>query len=306
MKLRWQKNAKARPPVGELVPPEGVPLKLKVAGLGVRLAAQITDVILTLIAALCLLILVASLGFSSPETLIAIGSLMFFIIRVPYYVMSELAWNGQTLGKRLMKIKVVPHDGTSLSTHSLVMRNLMKEAEIFLPITLLLSIDKASPLTSGLALCWIAAGFMVPLCNRYRQRLGDLIAGTHVIHLPVPVLLIDLADQSVTQLPKREEFVFLMHQLEHYGAYELQTLESLLRAQGIATGSGSNHRQGATIEAVVEKIRHKIDYADKVPTAKRLEFLRAFYNAQRAHLEQRQLFGERRNDKYYAKEDILL
>ncbi|SDR19492.1 Uncharacterized membrane protein YckC, RDD family [Pseudovibrio sp. Tun.PSC04-5.I4] len=286
------------------MPPEGVPLKLEVAGLGVRLAAQITDVILTLIAAICLLILVASLGFSAPETLIAIGSLMFFIIRVPYYVMSELAWNGQTLGKRLMKIKVVSHDGTSLSTHSLVLRNLMKEAEIFLPATLLLSLDAASPLASGLALGWIAAGLMVPLCNRYRQRLGDLIAGTHVIHLPVPVLLMDLAEQPAVQTAKKEGVVFLTHQLEHYGAFELQTLETLLRAQEVVAGPGGNSRQGATIEAVVEKIRQKIGYANKVPAAKRLEFLRAFYNAQRAHLEQRQLFGERRNDKHYAAADI--
>ncbi|GHB44372.1 hypothetical protein GCM10007094_37100 [Pseudovibrio japonicus] len=304
MKLRWRKNTKPKPPVGKLVPPEGVPLKLEVAGLGVRLAAQITDVILTLIAAVCLLILVASLGFSSPGTLIAIGSLMFFVIRVPYYVMSELAWNGQTLGKRLMKIKVVSHDGTSLSTHSLVLRNLMKEAEIFLPATLLLSLDAASPLASGLALGWMAAGLMVPLCNRYRQRLGDLVAGTHVIHQPVPVLLKDLAEQPAVQTARQEGGGFLTHQLEHYGAFELQTLETLLRAQETTVRAGSNRKRDATIEAVVEKIRQKIGYANKVPAAQRLEFLRAFYNAQRAHLEQRQLFGERRNDKHYAAEDM--
>lgn len=282
------------------MPPEGVPLKLEVAGLGVRLAAQITDVVLTLAAAVALLILVVSLGFSSPETLVAIGSLMFFLIRVPYYVVSELAWNGQTLGKRLMKIKVVSHDGTSLSTHSLVLRNLMKEAEIFLPATLLLSLDAASPVESGLALGWIIAGLMVPLCNRYRQRLGDLMAGTHVIHLPVPVLLMDLAEQPAVQIVGEDEFVFLSHQLEHYGAFELQTLETLLRAQESSAGWKSKPGQVATIEAVVEKIRQKIGYANKVPAAKRLEFLGAFYNVQRAHLEQRQLFGERRHDKYYA------
>ncbi|WP_037037566.1 RDD family protein [Pseudovibrio sp. JE062] len=305
MNLQLRKGKKLNPPVGELVPPEGVPIKLKVAGLGVRLAAQITDIILTLIAAVCLLILVAFVGLSAPQTLIAIGSLIFFVIRVPYYVMSELAWNGQTLGKRLMKIKVVSHDGTSLSTHSLVLRNLMKEAEIFLPATLLISLDAASPLASGLALSWIAIGLMVPVCNRYRQRLGDMVAGTHVIHQPVPVLLRDLAEQPVLQIAKKEEFVFFTHQLEHYGAFELQTLETLLRAQETVTGLESNRGgQRATIEAVVEKIRRKIDYANKVPEENRLEFLRAFYNAQRAHLEQRQLFGERRKDKNYAAEVI--
>ncbi|MBY6068986.1 RDD family protein [Leisingera aquaemixtae] len=303
MKLRWRKNSRATPPAGELVPPEGVPLKLEVAGLGVRLAAQITDVILTLVAAVCLLILVASLGFSAPETLMAIGSLMFFIIRVPYYVLAELAWNGQTVGKRLMKIKVISHDGKSLSTHALVLRNLMKEAEIFLPATLLLTLDAATPLASGLALGWIAAGLMVPLCNRYRQRLGDLMAGTHVIHQPVPVLLQDLAGNPAPRTSRKEGFVFLAHQLDHYGAFELQTLETLLRAQEASAERGRDLKQGATIEAVVEKIRQKIGYANKVPAAQRLEFLRAFYNAQRAHLEQRQLFGEKRKDKHYTAKD---
>ena len=303
MKLRWRKTPKTKPSTGELVPPEGVPLKLEVAGLGVRLAAQITDVILTLVASICLVILVASLGFSSPDTLIAIGSLMFFVTRVPYYVLTELAWNGQTLGKRLMKIKVVSHDGRSLSTHALVLRNLMKEAEIFLPATLLLSLNAATPLVSGLALLWIIAGLMVPLCNPYRQRLGDLMAGTHVIHMPVPVLLKDLAGKPAKQITEKEGFVFLAHQLDHYGAFELQTLEALLRAQETGAAQQKGQKQGATIEAVVEKIRQKIGYANKVPEARRLEFLRAFYNAQRAHLEQRQLFGERRKDKHYAAED---
>lgn len=306
MRLRRRKPAEDMPPPGELIPPEGVPIRLEVAGLGVRLAAQITDVAVTLLAALSLVILIASLGLSRPDTLIAIGSLLFFVIRVPYYVMAELAWNGQTLGKRLMKIKVVSHDGRSLSTHALVLRNLMKEAEIFLPATLLLTLDAASPIASGLALAWIAVGLMVPLLNRYRQRLGDLMAGTHVIHLPVPVLLKDLAEPSARRVTEDEGFTFLAHQLDHYGAFELQTLETLLRAQEKAPSQGAARAPGATIEAVVEKIRRKIGYAKKVPAADRLDFLRAFYNAQRAHLEQRQLFGERRHDKHYQADDAPL
>lgn len=300
MKLRLRRKSSDRPPVGELLPPEGVPLQLEVAGLGVRLAAQITDVLITLVAAVCVVVLIASLGFSSPETLIAIGSLMFFIIRVRYYVMAELAWNGQTLGKRLMKIKVVSHDGGSLSTHALVLRNLMKEAEIFLPATLLVTLDAASPVSSLLALGWIVAGLLVPLLNRYRRRLGDLMAGTHVIHLPVPVLLKDLAEKPVSHVARKEGFVFMAHQLDHYGAFELQTLETLLRA--LDTKPAEALRQQATIATVVDKIRRKIGYAEKIETREHVAFLRAFYNAQREHLEQRQLFGERRKDKHFATE----
>ena len=119
-----------------LLPPEGVPLYFRVAGLGVRTAAQITDLLITGFGALALFLLLLAAGLMTPQTAIAIAAMLFFFIRIPYYAASELAWNGQTIGKRLMKIKVVSADGAALTTQSLVVRNLMKEAEIFLPGTL--------------------------------------------------------------------------------------------------------------------------------------------------------------------------
>ena len=110
---------------GDLMPPEGVPIRLDIAGIGVRLAAQIADTLLTGIAAVAAVVLLLSLGLVSPQTLMAVGALLFFLIRIPYYVLTELAWNGQTLGKRFMRIKVVSHDGASLTTHAIVLRNLM-------------------------------------------------------------------------------------------------------------------------------------------------------------------------------------
>jgi len=299
---RLRKSRKdGKPSADTLIPPEGVALTLPIAGVGVRLGAQITDVIVTTIAAVCLLVLLSAIGLSSPQSMLAIGALLFFFIRVPYYVFAELGWNGQTLGKRMMKIKVVAHDGGSLTAHSLVLRNMMKEAEIFLPGTLLLTLDAGSPLASIASLLWVAFALLVPALDRYHRRLGDMMAGTHVIHLPVPVLLKDLAGETkVTGIEKTKKIVFLSHQLDHYGAFELQTLETLLRSQ---TAAGFSRQTNATVEAIVEKIRKKIGYADPVPAEDRLRFLQAFYKAQREHLEQRQLFGDKRQDKHYAKAD---
>lgn len=297
MKLR-NKAKTAAPDPNILLPPEGVPLHLAVAGMGARFGAQITDILITMIGAIALVVLLAVMDLTSPQTLWAISALLFFIIRIPYYVLTELAWNGQTIGKRMLKIKVVSRDGLSLSAHSLVVRNLMKEAEIFLPGTLLLTLDAASPIASLIALGWVVGTIAVPLTNKRRQRLGDMIAGTYVIDLPTPILLKDLA-QSVPK-PVKDKFVFLSHQLDHYGALELQTLEDLLRAQENRPAMQTNARNKATLDSVIEKIRNKIGYADKVQTADSVAFLRAFYNAQRAHLEQKQLFGERRQDKFHA------
>jgi uncharacterized RDD family membrane protein YckC len=224
----------------------------------------------------------------------------YYVNRIPYNVKTEHAWNGQTLGKRLMKIKVVSHDGLSLSAHALVVRNLMKEAEVFLPATLLFTLDAATPVTSLIAFGWIIGTLLVPLLNKRRRRLGDLIAGTYVIHLPEPVLLKDMARTVPQTQVKKGKFTFLSHQLDHYGAFELQTLEDLLRANESRPNARYNANQTATIASVIEKIRHKIGYAEAINAPDRVAFLRAFYNAQRAHLEQRQLFGERRQDKHHG------
>lgn len=301
--MRIFRRRKDRPSPDTILAPEGVLLTLRVAGLGVRLAAQITDVLITVTASGCILILLGLLRLTEPQTLFGIGAMLFFLTRVPYYVITELVWNGQTLGKRLMKIKVVSHDGRSLSTHAIVLRNLMKEAEIFLPGTLLLTLDAASPTSSLIAFSWVVMAFLIPLFNRHRQRLGDLLAGTHVIHLPQPVLLKDLASQTPQMVRDGRKLTFLAYQLDHYGAFELQTLEGLLRVedQEMSPVAYANHRK---IQAeIIEKIRRKIGYADPVLPEDHTDFLKAFYTAQRAHLEQRQLFGDRRADKHHAGTD---
>lgn len=285
---------------GILVPPEGVPLQFKVAGLGVRMAAQIADILITGIAVVAIIVLfISAFSFSAIPYLGALISALFFFIRIPYYVLTELAWNGQTLGKRLMKIKAVSNDGGPLTTNALVTRNLMKEAEIFLPGTLLFALNAELPVYSFMALTWIIGVVAVPMLNKRRRRLGDMVAGTYVIHLPEPVLLPDLAKDAPKATREQDTFRFLSHHLDHYGAYELQTLEGMLRT-GPSTSPAEHTNRSETIKAVVQNIRKKIDYADAVPPEKSREFLMAFYNAQRAHLEQRQLFGDRRADKFHS------
>src|SRR5690606_17545666 len=104
-------------------------------------------------------------------------------------------------------------------------------------------------------------------------RIGDMIAGTIVIRQPQAVLLPDL---TARPSPGQARFAFDSEQLDHYGRYELQTLEQVLQAE-IQGGSGTHDKQRANVEAVSRTIRSKIGYRDVVPDADASAFLHAFY-----------------------------
>ena len=88
----------------------------------------------------------------------------YFIVSTGYHITLEWFWRGQTLGKRLCKLRVTDAEGLRLSFYQVVMRNLVRFVDQ-LPAFYLV----------GGAAC---------LVNRHAQRLGDLAAGTVVVHLP--------------------------------------------------------------------------------------------------------------------------
>jgi hypothetical protein len=142
-----------------------------------------------------------------------------------------------------------------------------------------------------LSIVWLIVFAAFPLFNRERLRVGDLIAGTIVLAVPRPVLLIDLV--APTRGESRARIAFTQQQLEVYGVFELQVLEQVLRDRGLA-----NYR--ATARAVCDKIKTKIRWPKdqwEVPVD---DFLDDFYAAQRAHLERRLLFGVRKTTKHDA------
>jgi uncharacterized RDD family membrane protein YckC len=218
--------------------------------------------------------------------------LMGFLLRTPYYVLSELIWNGRTLGKRITGIRVINVDGRRLTPHQVAARNLMKEVEIFAPMGLLGTIGEQSGLEGGLTVVWLLVVVIVPLANRRRQRIGDMIAGTLVVDNPRSVLLSDLALSSPAKASSQPAFEFLPEHLDIYGKYELQTLEDVLR-------DTTKKPHTEEIIKIVRTITRRIRYEDAVKPGQEMLFLNDFYRAQREHLESLKLFGKARENKYH-------
>lgn len=269
-------------------PPEGVPVTFEVASLGARFGAQFLDLLITYIGLGLLIWGLLWLNLLPYSALGAAFMLLLFFVRIPYYILSELVWNGRTLGKRIVKIRVISANGRRLTAHQITARNLMKEVEVFTPATMMFTTE-ADWISMLLLLAWILFLILVPLFNRKRQRVGDMLAGTIVVEQPRSLLLPDLAAAPAAR------FEFLPTHLDFYGRYELQTLEAILR------DPSKSPIYQTELARVTKAIIAKIGYAERVLPSDHLDFLTAFYRAQREHLESRQLFGDKREDKHHKR-----
>ena len=276
--------------VREVVTPEGVPVRFAVALAGDRLGALLLDLVLIgliVLAVMIPLFALAAGGALDRDVLGAFALLVVFLVRTFYFAFFELTWQGQTPGKRRLRIRAVDARGGPLTAEAVIARNLTRELELFLPI---IAIAAPGALFPGgprwfavVPLGWMLVLGFLPLLSKDRLRVGDLIAGTVVVRVPEAILLEDLVTH-----PPATRFAFTEEQLDVYGVYELQVLEGVLRTKG---------QPGAkeAMRTVAVKIREKIGFESPGGDE---AFLRAFYAALRGRLEKRLLFGRRRVSKH--------
>ncbi|WP_440896445.1 RDD family protein [Amphibacillus sp. Q70] len=155
----------------EIKTPEYVSLKYTMAGLGSRAPAFIID---QCVIGLLYLIIFLGLFFSFESSLfnlvldqaflwlIAGVILLVFAIEWSYFILCEFFWKGKTIGKRILGIRVIQDNGHRITLLSSMIRNLLRIIDE-LPVSYLL-------------------GIILILVHSKHKRLGDLVAGTIVVH----------------------------------------------------------------------------------------------------------------------------
>lgn len=276
--------------------PEHIELPFAVAAAGTRILAFVID-FAVLSAALVVLIVVFELagGGEGDGFLTAFVLLATFLGRNFYFTFSELHFQGQTLGKRRAGIRVIARDGGPLSAEMVFARNLTRDIEIFLPLTVLFAPNLLFGGEQGWArlvsVLWLGVVAVLPLFNRHRARVGDLVAGTVVVVAPKVALLPDLVREHRPGKKKRApEFAFTQEQLDVYGIKELQVLEDVLRQDPA-------QRSPDLMTSICEKIKRKIGWSKRAWDVDPEAFLQAFYEAQRGRLEHKLLLGKRQEKK---------
>jgi uncharacterized RDD family membrane protein YckC len=156
--------------------PEQVSLQYAIAGVGSRFVAALLDnLIITAFYILAFLGLVlisagairAGVGVgkeldAAGKWVLAIFIFFNFLLVWGYFALFEALWRGQTPGKRVMKLRVIKDSGRRITFFEALARNLLRFID-YLP---------------GFYL----VGVITMLCNQRSKRLGDLAAGTIVVH----------------------------------------------------------------------------------------------------------------------------
>lgn len=145
--------------------PEGVAFSFRLASPAIRLAAMIIDLGAISVAWSALARLVGVIAPISEDVAGLAAILGYFLLSEGYRIVTEWRWRGQTLGKRLLRLRVVDAQGKRLSFEQVALRNLLRFVD-------------------AIPLAYLVGG-AVAFLNRRGQRLGDLAAGTIVIWEPV-------------------------------------------------------------------------------------------------------------------------
>lgn len=146
--------------------PEGIAFSLPLAGPGARFLAWIIDGAAVIVLTMIVNIASQFIGLVNIDVARAFSIASYFVISLGYGILLEWFWRGQTLGKRLLHLRVMDAEGLNLRFDQVFLRNILRFIDR-LPLLYLVG---------GVAL------FLSP----HNQRLGDLAANTVVVRSRLP------------------------------------------------------------------------------------------------------------------------
>jgi uncharacterized RDD family membrane protein YckC len=150
--------------------PERVSLHFALASIGNRfLACAVDHALQTLAIALLYIIFINianSFSFSgmsgAPKWAIVLLIIIGFFIWTSYFIVFEWLWNGQTPGKRWLKLRVIREDGRPITFLEALIRNLLRIVDMFWPP-------------------FYSVGLICVFISPRDQRVGDMVAGSVVV-----------------------------------------------------------------------------------------------------------------------------
>ena len=154
--------------------PEGITFPLLLACPVTRFLAWSMDAACIAAGSLIVGTLLGALRLINWDFAKALTILSYFFISIGYPIFTEWYWRGQTLGKRLLRLRVMDAQGLHLQFSQVFIRNILRAID-FLPV-------------------FYVVGGITSLFNSHAQRLGDVAANTIVVREPA------LAEPDLSQI----------------------------------------------------------------------------------------------------------
>jgi uncharacterized RDD family membrane protein YckC len=165
--------------------PEGIIFSLQLAGPVTRFLAWAIDLACLMAVSSVLGSGLEALQLLNLDVARALMVLILFVIQIGYGIAAEWLWRGQTIGKRLLHLRVVDAQGLRLHPSQIVIRNLLRFVD-------------------SLPGFYLVGGLFC-LFSRKAQRLGDLAANTIVLRTP------EIAEPDLDQLMRGKFNSLLEH-----------------------------------------------------------------------------------------------
>jgi uncharacterized RDD family membrane protein YckC len=206
--------------------PELVVIDMQVAGIGSRFVALLVDYLIWLATILALVFTISLIDPSlshfsqlGKKWATALFILIPFLVYWGYFTLFEAFWNGRTPGKRVVKIRVIQYSGRGIGLFESMTRNFLRIVDQF-------------PLV-------YAVGVISIFVTRRNQRLGDLAAGTLVVHekgnlaesgstAGARTLTAGVFAPPVLQEQSTISPAFSPHNIQQLGSADLEVLEGFL------------------------------------------------------------------------------
>ena len=187
--------------------PFNIDIEFEIAAFHKRLLAYCIDFIILVLYMLSMLYLLYG-GFSVGEGSYGFVLIVLVIPMLSYTMLSELWMNGQTIGKKVFKIKVVSLDGGEPTLGQYLLRWFMRFYEWAFIIFFLFW-------GNGIwGILWLIIGGLTSIIiisvSPKSQRLGDIVAGTVVVETVTKLTVEDTIFMQVSQTDYQVKFPEVM------------------------------------------------------------------------------------------------
>ena len=238
--------------------PEQVALEFSLATVGSRFLALAIDTGIqaaggaVLLVVGLLLVWVSSVTIAGARSWVMAGLVLgFFVIYYGYFAVFEVVWNGQTPGKRIIGLRVVHVSGRPISAFEAILRNVLRIADQMPGI--------------------YAIGIFSVFVTERSQRLGDLAAGTVVVHERAVA-----GDSHGFAAPQPRQGLVTAHGAARLTADEIAVIELFFRRQAQLDG----YPRIRAAEQIASRVRQRLGVTSTGGNQEFLAEVLAEYHAQ--------------------------